>query len=34
VVLPLLGALLVGAAGILGTRRAWTARPLTVLRES
>ncbi|MFK3941817.1 ABC transporter permease [Pseudomonas monteilii] len=33
-VLPLLGALLVGAAGILGTRRALTASPLTVLRES
>lgn len=32
-VLPLIGALLVGAAGIWGTRRALNASPLTVLRE-
>lgn len=31
--LPLLGALLVGSAGILGTRRALNVSPLTVLRE-
>ncbi|MEX6502823.1 ABC transporter permease [Pseudomonas zhanjiangensis] len=31
--LPLLGALLVGGAGIIGTRRALNASPLTVLRE-
>lgn len=31
--LPLLGALLVGTAGVLGTRRALTASPLRVLRE-
>lgn len=31
--LPLLGALLVGAAGVLGTRRALNVSPLTVLRE-
>ena len=31
--LPLLGALLVGGAGVLGTRRALNASPLTVLRE-
>ena len=31
--LPLIGALLVGAAGIIGTRRALNASPLTVLRE-
>lgn len=33
-VLPLLGALLVGGAGVLGTRRALNASPLTVLRDS
>ena len=33
-VLPLIGALLVGGAGVLGTRRALNASPLTVLRES
>lgn len=32
-VLPLIGALLVGAAGLWGTRRALNASPLTVLRE-
>lgn len=32
-VLPLIGALLVGAAGVLGTRRALNASPLSVLRE-
>ncbi|UQI32790.1 MULTISPECIES: ABC transporter permease [Pseudomonas] len=32
-VLPLLGALLIGAAGVFGTRRALNASPLTVLRE-
>ena len=31
--LPLLGALLVGTAGVLGTRRALNASPLQVLRE-
>ena len=31
--LPLIGALLVGAAGLWGTRRALNASPLTVLRE-
>jgi putative ABC transport system permease protein len=31
--LPALGALLVGTAGIIGTRRALNASPLTVLRE-
>ncbi|MDD1963698.1 ABC transporter permease [Pseudomonas putida] len=31
--LPLIGALLVGAAGVFGTRRALNASPLTVLRE-
>jgi len=31
--LPLLGALLVGGAGVLGTRRALNVSPLTVLRE-
>ena len=31
--LPLAGALLVGGAGVLGTRRALNASPLTVLRE-
>ena len=31
--LPLLGALLVGTAGVLGTRRALNASPLHVLRE-
>lgn len=31
--LPIIGALLVGGAGILGTRRALNASPLTVLRE-
>ncbi|WP_043307388.1 ABC transporter permease [Pseudomonas sp. ML96] len=31
--LPLIGALLVGAAGVWGTRRALNASPLTVLRE-
>lgn len=31
--LPVIGALLVGGAGILGTRRALNASPLTVLRE-
>jgi putative ABC transport system permease protein len=33
-VLPLIGALLVGGAGLFGTRRALNASPLTVLRES
>ena len=32
--LPLVGALLVGGAGVLGTRRALNASPLNVLRES
>jgi putative ABC transport system permease protein len=32
-VLPLIGAVLVGGAGVLGTRRALNASPLTVLRE-
>ncbi|WP_120997778.1 ABC transporter permease [Stutzerimonas urumqiensis] len=32
--LPLLGALLVGGAGVIGTRRALNATPLGVLRES
>ncbi|SHM81656.1 ABC transporter permease [Phytopseudomonas punonensis] len=32
-VLPLIGALLVGIAGVFGTRRALNASPLTVLRE-
>ncbi|UNG17003.1 ABC transporter permease [Stutzerimonas zhaodongensis] len=32
--LPLIGALLVGAAGVLGTRRALNASPLDVLREN
>lgn len=32
-VLPVIGALLVGVAGVLGTRRALNASPLTVLRE-
>lgn len=32
-VLPLIGALLVGTAGVLGTRRALNASPLSVLRE-
>ncbi len=32
--LPLIGALLVGAAGVLGTRRALNASPLNVLREN
>lgn len=31
--LPVIGALLVGSAGLLGTRRALTASPLQVLRE-
>lgn len=31
--LPLIGALLVGLAGVLGTRRALNASPLTVLRD-
>jgi putative ABC transport system permease protein len=31
--LPLIGALLVGTAGVLGTRRALNISPLTVLRE-
>ena len=31
--LPLVGALMVGAAGVVGTRRALNASPLTVLRE-
>ncbi|MCQ4256445.1 ABC transporter permease [Stutzerimonas stutzeri] len=33
-ILPLIGALLVGTAGVLGTRRALNASPLNVLRES
>ena len=33
-VLPLVGALLVGGAGVLGTRRALNASPLAVLREA
>ncbi|MGX1126044.1 ABC transporter permease [Pseudomonas sp. HLS-6 TE3448] len=32
-VLPVLGALLIGSAGVYGTRRALNASPLTVLRE-
>jgi len=32
--LPLVGALLVGAAGVMGTRRALNASPLNVLREN
>lgn len=32
--LPLIGALLVGGAGLIGTRRALNASPLSVLRES
>ncbi|WP_053155150.1 ABC transporter permease [Pseudomonas sp. Pf153] len=32
-VLPVVGALLIGAAGVFGTRRALNASPLTVLRE-
>ncbi|WP_417781620.1 ABC transporter permease [Stutzerimonas xanthomarina] len=32
--LPLIGALLVGTAGVLGTRRALNASPLNVLREN
>lgn len=32
-VLPVIGALLIGGAGIFGTRRALNASPLTVLRE-
>jgi putative ABC transport system permease protein len=32
-VLPMIGALLIGGAGIFGTRRALNASPLTVLRE-
>jgi putative ABC transport system permease protein len=32
-VLPLIGALLVGGAGVFGTRRALNASPLQVLRE-
>ena len=32
-VLPLIGALLIGGAGVFGTRRALNASPLTVLRE-
>jgi putative ABC transport system permease protein len=32
-VLPLIGAVLVGGAGVFGTRRALNASPLTVLRE-
>jgi putative ABC transport system permease protein len=31
--LPLIGALLIGGAGVFGTRRAFNASPLTVLRE-
>jgi putative ABC transport system permease protein len=31
--LPLIGALLVGGAGVFGTRRALNASPLQVLRE-
>ncbi|MBC3467987.1 FtsX-like permease family protein [Pseudomonas sp. RW10S2] len=33
-VLPLLGAILVGGAGVFGTRRALNATPLSVLRET
>ncbi|MBA1238332.1 ABC transporter permease [Pseudomonas kunmingensis] len=33
-VLPLIGALLVGGAGLIGTRRALNVSPLTVLREN
>jgi putative ABC transport system permease protein len=33
-VLPLIGAMLVGGAGLIGTRRALNASPLTVLREN
>lgn len=33
-VLPLIGALLVGGAGVIGTRRALNASPLNVLREN
>jgi len=33
VLLPVLGALMVGGAGVFGTRRALNASPLTVLRE-
>ncbi|MNL77604.1 hypothetical protein D3C87_2038250 [compost metagenome] len=32
-VLPLIGAVLIGGAGVFGTRRALNASPLTVLRE-
>ncbi|MNN46240.1 FtsX-like permease family protein [compost metagenome] len=32
--LPLIGAVLVGGAGLLGTRRALNASPLAVLREA
>lgn len=32
--LPLAGAILVGGAGVIGTRRALNASPLAVLRES
>ena len=32
-VLPVIGALLIGGAGVLGTRRALNASPLEVLRE-
>ncbi|WP_437883975.1 ABC transporter permease [Pseudomonas sp. LRF_L74] len=32
-VMPVIGALLVGTAGVIGTRRALNASPLTVLRE-
>lgn len=32
--LPMIGALLVGAAGVIGTRRALNASPLNVLREN
>ncbi|WP_439862220.1 ABC transporter permease [Pseudomonas sp. MBLB4136] len=32
-ILPLIGALLVGGAGVIGTRRALNVSPLTVLRE-
>lgn len=31
--LPVIGALLVGGAGVFGTRRALNVSPLTVLRE-
>ncbi len=33
-ILPVVGAVLVGGAGLLGTRRALTASPLTILREN